>query len=130
VCYLTQFVAVAVAILGVIALAAGTGFRASTAPSGSASGSPRTGSVGPVLAGAPGSDNAAIEDRGHSESTQPWAIVTLGLWHMTNLTAIASFQWFEWSRVWQTVGLPFLFIPITTASYVGLPSNKSMRPLH
>jgi hypothetical protein len=36
------------------------GFRASTAPSGSASGSRRTGSVGPVLACAPGSAHGCV----------------------------------------------------------------------
>jgi MFS transporter, DHA2 family, multidrug resistance protein len=52
-------------------------------------------------------------------------IMALGLWHMTSLTPDASFQYFEWARVYQTAGLPYLFIPITTASYVGLPREKT-----
>jgi DHA2 family multidrug resistance protein len=52
-------------------------------------------------------------------------ILSLALWHMTNLAPEASFQYFAWSRVYQTVALPFLFIPIIAASYVGIPSQKT-----
>jgi DHA2 family multidrug resistance protein len=52
-------------------------------------------------------------------------ILSLALWHMTNLAPEANFQYFAWSRVYQTVALPFLFIPITAASYVGIPSQKT-----
>src|SRR6266480_7339385 len=47
------------------------------------------------------------------------------MWHMTSLTADASFSYFTWARVLQILGLPFLFIPITTASYAGLPPEKT-----
>jgi hypothetical protein len=30
-----------------------------------------------------------------------------------------------WARIFQTIGLPFLFIPITAASYLGLPPEKT-----
>ena len=30
-----------------------------------------------------------------------------------------------WARAYQTIGLPFLFIPIMSASYAGLPPNKT-----
>lgn len=30
-----------------------------------------------------------------------------------------------WLRVFQMIGLPFLFLPITTASYAGLPPDKT-----
>jgi DHA2 family multidrug resistance protein len=52
-------------------------------------------------------------------------ILGLALWHMTSLAPEANFQYFAWSRVYQTVALPFLFIPITAASYVGLPPQKT-----
>lgn len=52
-------------------------------------------------------------------------ILSLALWHMTNLAPEANFQYFAWSRVYQTVALPFLFIPITAASYVGMPPQKT-----
>ncbi len=52
-------------------------------------------------------------------------LVAAGMWHMTSLTADASFSYFTWARVLQILGLPFLFIPITTASYAGLPPEKT-----
>ena len=53
------------------------------------------------------------------------AMIALAMWHSTSLTPDADFGFFSWARVYQTVGLPFLFIPITSASYAGLPPNKS-----
>jgi DHA2 family multidrug resistance protein len=53
------------------------------------------------------------------------AVVALSMWHMMSLTADVDFSFFAWARVYQTVGLPFLFIPITSASYAGLPPDKT-----
>jgi DHA2 family multidrug resistance protein len=53
------------------------------------------------------------------------AIVALAMWHSAALAPAADFNFFAWARVYQTIGLPFLFIPITSASYAGLPPNKS-----
>jgi DHA2 family multidrug resistance protein len=53
------------------------------------------------------------------------AVVALSMWHMMNLTSGADFSFFAWARVFQTVGLPFLFIPITAAAYTGLPPDKT-----
>jgi len=52
-------------------------------------------------------------------------ILSLALWHTTNLAPDASFQYFAWSRVYHMVAMPFLFIPITSASYVGVPSRNT-----
>jgi MFS transporter, DHA2 family, multidrug resistance protein len=52
-------------------------------------------------------------------------IVALSMWHLTSLTPGADFSYFSWARVFQTVGLPFLFIPITSASYADVPPNKT-----
>jgi MFS transporter, DHA2 family, multidrug resistance protein len=52
-------------------------------------------------------------------------VLSLALWHTTNLAPEASFQYFAWSRVYHMVAMPFLFIPITAASYVGIPSQKT-----
>ena len=52
-------------------------------------------------------------------------VVALAMWHSTSLAPDADFNFFSWARAFQTVGLPFLFIPITSASYAGLPPNKS-----
>jgi len=53
------------------------------------------------------------------------AVVALSMWHMMSLAPNADFSFFAWARVYQTIGLPFLFIPITAASYAGLPPDKS-----
>jgi DHA2 family multidrug resistance protein len=52
-------------------------------------------------------------------------VLSLALWHTTNLAPEAGFRYFTWSRVYQMVAMPFLFIPITSASYVGIPSRKT-----
>ena len=63
---------------------------------------------------------------------QPKYLMTLGLvgialsmWYSTSLTPDASFDYFAWIRVYQTIGLPFLFIPINTVAYDGLPRDKT-----
>ncbi len=53
------------------------------------------------------------------------ALVPASMWHMMSLSPGADFSFFAWARVYQTIGLPFLFIPITAASYAGLPADKS-----
>ncbi|WP_296738846.1 DHA2 family efflux MFS transporter permease subunit [Mesorhizobium sp.] len=53
------------------------------------------------------------------------AAVAIALWHMTSLTPDASFSFFAFARIFMMVGLPFLFIPISTAAYVGLPPQKT-----
>ena len=35
------------------------------------------------------------------------------------------FSFFAWARAFQTMALPFLFVPITSASYAGLPPDKT-----
>ena len=51
--------------------------------------------------------------------------IALSMWYSTTLTPDASFDYFGWIRVYQTIGLPFLFIPINTVAYDGLPANKT-----
>ncbi|HEX3709356.1 MAG TPA: DHA2 family efflux MFS transporter permease subunit [Pseudolabrys sp.] len=53
------------------------------------------------------------------------AMIALAMWHMTSLSPEASFSFFAWARVFQMTGLPFLFIPINTAAYAGLPPAKT-----
>jgi DHA2 family multidrug resistance protein len=53
------------------------------------------------------------------------AIIAMSMWHLTSLPPDASFGFFAWARVYQMVGLPFLFIPINTAAYAGLPPQKT-----
>jgi DHA2 family multidrug resistance protein len=51
--------------------------------------------------------------------------IALSMWYSTSLTSDASFDYFAWVRVYQTIGLPFLFIPINTVAYTGLPPDKT-----
>jgi DHA2 family multidrug resistance protein len=53
------------------------------------------------------------------------ALIALAMWHMTSLMPGASFGYFAWSRVFQMIGLPFLFIPINTVAYSRLSPTKT-----
>ncbi|WP_238858243.1 DHA2 family efflux MFS transporter permease subunit [Faunimonas pinastri] len=53
------------------------------------------------------------------------AVIALSLYHMAHLTPEANYSTFAWARIYQTIGLPFIFIPITAASYDGLPPEKT-----
>ena len=41
------------------------------------------------------------------------------------MTPDADFWFFAWSRIYLGIGLPLIFIPITTASYDGIPPDKT-----
>jgi DHA2 family multidrug resistance protein len=51
--------------------------------------------------------------------------IVLSMWYSTTLTPDASFDYFAWVRVYQMVGLPFLFIPINTVAYDKLPPAQT-----
>ncbi len=53
------------------------------------------------------------------------AAIALAMWHMTSLNAGVDFSYFASARVYQMIGLPFLFIPINTAAYADLPPEKT-----
>jgi DHA2 family multidrug resistance protein len=63
---------------------------------------------------------------------QPKYMIAFGLlveavacWHLRGLTTDVSFAHMAWARVLQAVGLPFLFVPISTVAYAGLPPGKN-----
>jgi DHA2 family multidrug resistance protein len=45
--------------------------------------------------------------------------------HLSHLDLDVSFYTLSFARAFQTIALPFLFIPITAASYIGVPPNKT-----
>jgi MFS transporter, DHA2 family, multidrug resistance protein len=47
------------------------------------------------------------------------------LWHMSHLNTQMSFMDAAIARLYQAVGLPFLFVPITNVAYVGLRPEES-----
>jgi DHA2 family multidrug resistance protein len=50
---------------------------------------------------------------------------TLALLHMTSLYLGISFHAAMMMRIYQSVGLAFLFVPITTVSYAGVPQRQN-----
>ena len=52
-------------------------------------------------------------------------ITSLGLFHLSKITLDISFSQAVWARVLQASGLAFLFIPIQTVAYIGMPREKS-----
>jgi MFS transporter, DHA2 family, multidrug resistance protein len=53
------------------------------------------------------------------------AFVAYGMYYLTSLYGDTDFGYFAWSRMIVGVGLPLMFVPITTASYDGLPPGKT-----
>jgi MFS transporter, DHA2 family, multidrug resistance protein len=53
------------------------------------------------------------------------AMIAFAMWHMMSMPPDASFGFFAWARIYQMIGLPFLFIPINTAAYADLPPAKT-----
>ena len=51
--------------------------------------------------------------------------IALAMGHFINLSPDADFWWFAWARAFQMAALPFLFLTITSYSYVGLPPGRS-----
>jgi MFS transporter, DHA2 family, multidrug resistance protein len=53
-----------------------------------------------------------------------FAITSYGLFHVTNLSPGVSFGTLVSYRVIQVIGIPLIFIPISTLNYVGVPRHK------
>jgi len=53
------------------------------------------------------------------------SIVTLAMWYLTGLNGDISYGYAAFSRVILGLGLPLLFLPFTTASYDGIPPDKT-----
>ncbi|MHC4055566.1 DHA2 family efflux MFS transporter permease subunit [Bradyrhizobium sp. 25ACV] len=53
------------------------------------------------------------------------AIVAFSMWHLTALTGDITYGYAALSRIFLALGLPFLFLPVTTASYDGVPPDKT-----
>jgi MFS transporter, DHA2 family, multidrug resistance protein len=53
-----------------------------------------------------------------------FALTSFGLFHVTNLYLGVSFAAIVTYRVIQVIGIPLIFIPISTLNYVGVPRDK------
>jgi DHA2 family multidrug resistance protein len=51
--------------------------------------------------------------------------IAMAMWYSTSLVPDASFSYFATVRIFQVIGLPFLFIPINSVAYDGLPLQKT-----
>jgi DHA2 family multidrug resistance protein len=54
-----------------------------------------------------------------------FAVTSIGLLRFSHLTLDISFSDAMWARVLQACGLAFLFVPINTVAYAGMPREKS-----
>lgn len=54
-----------------------------------------------------------------------FTIQGLAMWNMSHLDTQLSFSSAAFARMFQAVGLPFLFVPITNIAYVGLKPEES-----
>ncbi len=54
-----------------------------------------------------------------------FAACSIALFHMTNLNLNINFGTAVKFRIFQAAGIAFLFVPINTMSYVGVPRNKN-----
>src|SRR6204780_2442201 len=53
------------------------------------------------------------------------AMLSFALFHMTRFDTAIDFRTVATARIFQAVGLAFLFVPINTAAYAFIPKNKS-----
>ena len=52
-------------------------------------------------------------------------VTSLALFHMTNFDTQIDYGTVAWARVYQSLGLALLFIPINTAAYDGVPPEQN-----
>ena len=52
-------------------------------------------------------------------------VTAWALYHMTGFDLTVDFKTVVWSRIYQSVGIAFLFVPINTVAYAFMPANKS-----
>jgi DHA2 family multidrug resistance protein len=53
-----------------------------------------------------------------------FVLTSFGLFHVTGIYVGIDFTHMVWFRVIQVIGIPLVFIPISTLNYVGVPQNK------
>ena len=52
-------------------------------------------------------------------------VTSWALYHMTGFDLSIDFGTVVWSRIYQSIGIAFLFVPINTVAYAFMPPNKS-----
>ena len=54
-----------------------------------------------------------------------FAVVATSLWMMAHFSTNLTFGQVAFARAWQSAGMPFLFVPLMSAAYIGLPSDDT-----
>jgi DHA2 family multidrug resistance protein len=54
-----------------------------------------------------------------------FAVTAVSLWHLTSIYLGIDFRTAVMYRIYQSIGLAFLFVPINTIAYVGVPPEKN-----
>ena len=54
-----------------------------------------------------------------------FAVVAMSLWTMSRFTVNETFTDIAIARAWQSGGIPFLFVPLMTAAYIGVPPQRT-----
>jgi DHA2 family multidrug resistance protein len=52
-------------------------------------------------------------------------VSALALWNLSSLNLQVGYSDLAWARMYQAFGLAFLFVPINTAAYTGIPQGKT-----
>jgi DHA2 family multidrug resistance protein len=52
-------------------------------------------------------------------------LIAATMWHLTGLSPDIDFSYAVWARILISAGLPFLFIPVTAASYDGIQPDRT-----
>ncbi|HXS19953.1 MAG TPA: DHA2 family efflux MFS transporter permease subunit [Steroidobacteraceae bacterium] len=56
-----------------------------------------------------------------------FAVEAVAMWNMTHFDTTVTFGDIALARMWQSAPIPFLFVPLISAAYVGLPGQKTNR---
>jgi len=56
-----------------------------------------------------------------------FAVEALAMWHMSHFATTVTFSQIALARMWQGAPIPFLFVPLISAAYVGVPGAKTNR---
>jgi len=56
-----------------------------------------------------------------------FAVEAIAMWNMTHFATTVTFGDIAIARMWQGAPIPFLFVPLISAAYVGLPGEKTNR---
>ena len=53
------------------------------------------------------------------------SLTAMGMFYTSTLSPATDYEHFVWMRIFQVIGLPFLFIPISTLAFAKIPKEKN-----